>query len=112
MSLKLSGHLFTGPFPVDATEVRANQVPVVYAIIAKGGPSWAPVFRIVHIGSSTESGTRLAEHPNRADWSAKPGESLAVYLFYTRRSEYSAADREQLAERLRRLYSPPNDSIQ
>jgi hypothetical protein len=112
MSLKLAGHLFTGPFPIDTTEVRANQVPVVYAIIAKGGPSWAPVFRVVHIGSSPESGTRLAEHPDRADWSARPGESLAVYLFYARRSEYSAADREKFARELQRLYNPPNDSIQ
>ena len=112
MSLKLAGHLFTGPFEIGTTEVRANQVPVIYAIIAKGGPSWAPIFRVVHIGTSPESGTRLAEHPNRADWSAKPGETLSVYLFYARRSEYSAADREQFAGELRRLYTPPNDAIQ
>jgi len=112
MGLKLAGHLFTGPFPIETTEVRANQVPVVYAIIAKGGPPWAPVFRVVHVGSSPESGTRFAEHPNRADWSAGPGETLSVYLFYARRSEYSAADREEFARELRQTYSPPNEAIQ
>ena len=112
MGLKLAGHLFTGPFPIETTEVRANQVPVVYAIIAKGGPSWAPVFRVVHIGSSPENGTRFAEHPDRADWLARSGETLSVYLFYARRSEYSAGDREQFALELQRKYNPPNEAVQ
>ena len=59
MSLKLADHLFTGPFAIDTTEVRANQPPVVYAIVAKGGPAWAPVFRVVDIGASSDDGRAL-----------------------------------------------------
>ena len=112
MSLKLAGHLFTGPFAIDTTEVRANQVPVVYAVIAKGGRSWAPVFRVVDVGSSPEQGVRFAEHPGRADWVGAPGESLAVYLFYARRSQYSAADREHIVGELRRKYDPPKGFVE
>jgi len=112
MSLKLGGYLFTGPFPIDGTEVRANQGPALYAIIGKGGPAWAPNFRVIDIGDSPEHGILFVEHPNRARWSAKSGESLAVYLFYARRSEYSAPDRERMVEELRRQYDPPNGCIQ
>src|SRR5262249_6948604 len=87
MSLTLAGQLFTGPFPIETTEIRANQAPVVYAVIAKGGPSWAPVFRVVDVGSSPEEGVRFAVHPNRAAWAAEPGESLGLYFFYARRSD-------------------------
>ena len=59
MSLKLADHLFTGPFAIDTTEVRANQPPVVYAIVAKGGPGWAPVFRVVDIGASSDEGPHI-----------------------------------------------------
>jgi len=111
MSLKLGSHLFTGPFGIDATEIRANQAPVVYAIIAKGGRSWAPVFRVVDIGGSPEQGVRFVDHPCRAQWVGVPGESLGLYLFDTRRSEYSAAEREQLVQKLRRLYDPPRGII-
>jgi hypothetical protein len=112
MSLKLAGRLFTGPFPVDTTEVRANQVPVVYAIVAKGGPSWAPVFRVVDIGSSPEQGMSFAVHSSRADWVVRPGETLGIYLFYTRRSQYSAADRERMVYDLRQRYDPPKGFIE
>lgn len=111
MSLKLAGYLFTGPFPIDKTEIRANQGPALYAIIGKGGPAWAPNFRVVDIGQSPEHGILFVEHPDRASWSAKPGESLAVYLFYARRSEYSATDRERMVGELRRQYNPPNGSV-
>jgi hypothetical protein len=104
MALKLAGHLFTGPFPIDSTEVRSNQSPVVYAIIAKNGEPWAPNFRIVEIGYSEESGVRFAELPNRASWSAQVG----VYLFYAPRSEYSLEQRRAMAEGLRQRYDPPN----
>jgi hypothetical protein len=112
MSLKLGGHLFTGPFEIHTTEVRANQIPVIYAIIAKGGQSWAPVFRVVDIGSSPEQGMRFAGHASRANWVAAPGESLGVYLFYARRLDYSAANREHLVQELRRQYNPPTGFIE
>jgi hypothetical protein len=111
MSLKLAGHLFTGPFAIDTAEVRANQVPVVYAIIAKGGQSWAPVFRVVDVQASPDCGVRFADHPSRRNWTAEANERIAVYLFYTPRSEFAAADRERFAEELRRIYDPPRGFI-
>lgn len=108
MALKLAGHLFTGPFPIDTTEVRSNQAPVVYAIIAKGGEPWAPTFRVVDIGCSAESGVRFAELPNRASWSVQDATQPCVYLFYAPRSEYSLERRRALADELRQKYNPPN----
>src|SRR5215475_1426332 len=111
MSLKLGGHLFTGPFPIDTTEVRANQAPVVFAIVAKGGPPFAPTFRVVDLGASPDDGIRFAAHPRRADWSAQPGESLDLYLLNLARSEYPLPDRERLAAALREQYDPPNGRV-
>src|SRR5690242_5309231 len=107
MSVKLAGHLFTGPFSVDATEVRANNVPVVYAIIAKGGQAWAPTFRLVDIGASPDQGIRFADHPQRGAWEASPGEAISVYLMNMPRGKHSAEDRERLADEIRRQYDPP-----
>ena len=70
----LAGHLFTGPFAIDTTEVRANQVPVVYAIIAKGGQSWAPVFRVVDVGAGADDGIRFTDHPRRREWAGALGQ--------------------------------------
>jgi hypothetical protein len=111
MSIKLASYLFTGPFPIDTTEVRANHVPVVYAIIAKGGQTWAPVFRVVELGASPEAGLRFADHPRRGEWAGSAEERIAVYLFYAPADEYSAADRQRLAEGLRQQYNPPNGFI-
>lgn len=111
MALKLAGHLFTGPFALDTTEVRANQVPVVYAVIAKGGQSFAPVFRVVDLGASSNDGVRFSDHPRRGDWMAKVGESLGVYLFYAPRSEFKAEDRMRMAEELRQKYDPPRGLV-
>jgi hypothetical protein len=111
MSLKLGGHLFTGPFPVESVVVRANKVPVVYAIIAKGGQSWAPRFRVIDVGASPDSGISLADHPSRPDWLVTEGEALGAYMFNLPRSEHSQADRERLAAELRGLYAVPNDYV-
>jgi hypothetical protein len=111
MSLKLAEHLFTGPFPIETTEVRANQPPVVWAIVAKGGPAWAPQFRIVDIGASPEEGMRFAEHPRRSEWTSEAGEALGVYLFYAPRSKISAAERERVAADLRARYDPPRGTV-
>jgi hypothetical protein len=111
MSVKLAGHLFTGPFPVDATEVRANNIPVVYAIIAKAGQAWAPTFRLVDVGASPDQGLRFADHPQRAAWEAPPGEAVSVYLLNMPRGKYAAQDRERLAEEIRRQYDRPRGMI-
>jgi hypothetical protein len=111
MSLKLAGHLFTGPFPIATTEIRANQVPVVFAIVAKGGQSWAPVFRVVDVGASPDEGMRFADHHRCKDWNPQAGETVDVYLFYAARSEYTAVDRERIAEALRREYDPPRGLV-
>ncbi len=111
MSLKLAGRLFTGPFSVDATEVRANQVPVVYAIIAKGGQAWAPAFRVVDVGASPDQGVRFTDHPRRAEWRIEASETVGVYLFYAPRSEFSEADRARMADELRQKYDPPRGFV-
>jgi hypothetical protein len=108
MALKLSGFLFTGPFPIDTTEVRKNQAPVVYAIIAKGGEPWAPTFRVVDIGFSDDQGMRFADLPGRAQWVQQYGGQVGVYLFYALRSEYSLEQRRAMAENLRQKHDPPN----
>lgn len=112
MSLKLGGgHLFTGPFPIETTVVRANKVPVVYAIVAKGGQSWAPTFRVIDIGASPDEGVDLSKHPSRPEWQANAGEVMGAYLLYLPRSEHSQADREHLARQMLSLYQPPNDLV-
>lgn len=111
MSLKLAEHLFTGPFAIDETEVRANQPPVVWAIVAKGGPAWAPHFRIVDVGASPDGGLRFAGHARRGTWTAGEGETLGVYLFYAPRSKVSTAERERIAEDLRARYDPPRGTV-
>lgn len=108
MALKLSGHLFTGPFPVDTTEIRGNHIPVVFAIIAKGGEPWAPKFRVIDVGFSADAGVRFADLPNRAAWTAQGGAQISVYLFYAPRSEYSLEQRRDMAKRLHQAYDPPN----
>lgn len=108
MALKLSGYLFTGPFPIGTTEIRSNQAPVVYAIIAKGGEPWAPSFRVIDIGFSEDKGLRFADLPNQAQWVELYGRQTSVYLFYAPKSEYSTDLRRALAESLRQKYDPPN----
>jgi hypothetical protein len=111
MSLKLGGHLFTGPFTIDTAEIRANQIPAVYAIIARGGPSWAPVFRVVDVQASPDQGLRFADHPSRSNWTGEANESLAIYLLNLPRSEFRTADRERIAQQLRQHYSPPKGFV-
>ena len=111
MSLKLADYLFTGPFAIDTTEVRANQPPVVYAIIAKGGPAWAPIFRVVDIGAGPDQGLRFADHPRRGAWTAEAGETVRIYLFYLPRSKFRTADRERIAAQLRSQYDPPRGVV-
>lgn len=114
MALKLAGHLFTGPFPVETTQVRSNQAPVVFAIIAKEGEPWAPSFRVIDIGFSEDQGLRFSEHSRRAAWGAEAGgeAKLGVYLFYAPKSEYALADRQSLAAELTQKYDPPRGLVE
>jgi hypothetical protein len=111
MSLKLGGHLFTGPFPVESVVLRANKVPVVYAIIAKGGQSWAPRFRLIDVGASPDEGISLADHPSRSNWLAAEGEVIGAYMLNLPRSEHTYLDRERLARELLEHYRSPNDYV-
>lgn len=111
MSLKLSGYLFTGPFPIDATNIRANQHPVVFAIIAKAGPGWAPTFRVIDVGCSNDSGITFADHLARPEWEAAAGSVPNLYLLYTPRSKYSVEDRRRIADEITRKYNPPNGLV-
>src|SRR5579872_7129672 len=108
MSLKLGGHLFTGPFPIDTTRVRSNQAPVVYAIVIKAGQPWTPSFRVLEVGFSEDTGICFSAHPQSASWTKK---NSAVYLYYAPRSTYSHTDRKRLADELREQYKPPHDVI-
>ena len=112
MALKLAGYLFTGPFPIETTEIRSNQAPVVYAIIAKGGDPWAPTFRVIDVGSSHDEGVRFADLPDCAAWKQTGGAHVAVYLFYAPRSQYSADDRRAMAAALRERYDPPQGFVE
>ena len=113
MALKLGGHLFTGPFPIETTQVRANQSPVVFAVIAREGEAFAPSFRVIDIGFSEDQGLRFADHPRRAAWGAEAGgeAKLGVYLFYAPKSEYAHADRQRIASELAQKYDPPRGLV-
>jgi hypothetical protein len=87
-------------------EIRANQVSD--AVIAKGDPSWAPVFRVLDVAAGLDQGVCFNKHPRRQAWNADAGESVGVYLFYAPRSEFTASDRERITEELRRKYNPPD----
>src|SRR5262245_2315140 len=105
MGLKIADHLFYGPFAVDAVTVRANQAPVVFAIVSKGGEPWLPTFRLVDIGASPDDGIALAQHPQRHAWNAAEGETQ-VYLLDVPRKQADARRRRSLADEIRAALGP------
>ena len=111
ISLKLSGYLFTGPFPLETT-IRANQHPVVFAVIEKSGPGWSPTFRVLDVGFSEDTGINFATHPASSSWGASGDGAPSLYLFDAPRSKYSVSDRRQIAEEIRQRYNPPNDVVE
>lgn len=112
MSLKIAGQLFTGPFKLDETEIRVNQAPVVFAVISKEGQPWAPSFRLVDVGASSDAGVRFAEHPRHADWRAQAaGGAVSIYLLAMPRSQHSLADRERVVDEIRKVYNPPHGLV-
>jgi hypothetical protein len=110
MGLKIADHLFYGPFPVDTVTVRANQTPVVFAIVAKGGEPWLPTFRLVDIDHSPDEGVVVAQHPRRAEWDLADGE-LQVYLLDVPRKQGDARRRRLLAEEIRTALAPSGGDI-
>jgi hypothetical protein len=111
MALKLASYLFTGPFPLDATKVRSNQQPVVYAIIVKEGEPWAPSFRVLDVGFSEDSGIDFSNHASYSRCRASSHGSPSVYLFYAPRSKYTMADRQQIAAEIWEKYKPANGTM-
>jgi hypothetical protein len=75
------------------------------------GPPWAPVFRVVDVGAGPDQGVHFGNHPRRRDWKGEAGESVGIYLFYAPRWEFTAGDRERIAEELRQRYDPPKGFI-
>jgi hypothetical protein len=109
MSLKIADHLFYGPFPVDSVTVRANQAPVVFAIVCKGGEPWLPTFRLVDIDHSGDDGVVVAQHPRRRDWDAANDGELQAYLLDVPRKQGDAQHRRMLAEAIRAALAPSGE---
>jgi hypothetical protein len=113
MSLTIAGRLFTGPFDLDSTVVRANHPPAVFAIVAKLGEPWNPQFVLIDIGETGETGLTFSDHPLRAVWEQAAGANPpAIYLHSLPRTGGGAAEREALIAQLRKAYPEPNASIQ
>jgi len=112
MSLKICDYLFYGPFKVAETIVRANHVPVVYAIIAKEGKPWDPVFRLIDVGYSPASGLVFSEHPDHARWGTLSTGTLGVYLLDVAGDTPDASHRRTIADTIRTRLDPPNGLIQ
>lgn len=114
MSLKISSQLFTGPFEIDATEIRSNQRPAVFCIISKEGLPWDPMFRVVAVGESGDNGMRFAEHPDRNLWNdlAKRDNPPQVYLFPMSKSDgYDAEERQKFVDAIIKDYCPPKGLV-
>ncbi len=101
MSLKIKNHLFTGPFDIESASVRANQDPAVYAVVAKGGEPWNPVFKVLETGDTGEAGLKFTEHPHKASWTETAAGKPGVYLLHFSRKEVSASERAAVLDTIR-----------
>jgi hypothetical protein len=112
MALKISGHLFTGPYDLDKTVVRRNHLPVIYAVLSKEGPPWDPMFRVIDVGASGEEGIAFGLDARRDGWKAGAKGQVCLYMMPLETSEYrTLEEREALADALRAQHAPPNDII-
>lgn len=111
MSLKIASYLFYGPFSIDKVKVRANQTPVVFAIVKKSGKPWLPSFHLVDIDASPDEGIVLAEHPRRSQWEAAGQEELQVYLLDVPKAEGDLAHRQRIAQEARVALEPLQGEI-
>jgi hypothetical protein len=111
MGLKIADYLFYGPFPIDDVRVRANQAPVVFAIVCKGGEPWLPTFRLVDIDHSPDDGVVVAQHQRRSDWERANDGVLQVYLLDVPKREGGESRRRALAEEIRAALAPTGGDI-
>lgn len=110
MSLKICDHLFYGPFKIDATIVKPNHVPVVFAIVAREGKPWDPRFRLLDVGFSPAGGLVFADHPQRSTWEQQATGTVGIYLLDV--PGQNEAHRHDIAEMIRKTLNPPNGVIQ
>jgi hypothetical protein len=112
MALKIASHLFYGPFKPEQVKVRANQAPLIIAIVSKSGPAWDPVFHLVDIDYSPDGGVDLADHPRRPQWTPRDAGEVQAYLYDAKKSDgfQNETDRRLFAEKIRGL-QPPNMKI-
>ncbi|MGD0720819.1 MAG: hypothetical protein ABR970_07190 [Roseiarcus sp.] len=112
MSLKIAEFLFYGPFQIAKIKVRANQAPVVYAIVCRAGDPWNPTFRLIDIGASPAEGFVLAEQPQRTLWDQENDGELEAYLYDTPASGgFTAETRAQMVNGIRARIGPPSGAI-
>jgi len=112
MSLKIADFLFYGPFQISKIKVRANQAPVIYAIVCRAGDPWNPTFRLIDIGASPVEGFVLAEHPQRDVWDQENDGELEAYLYDAPASEGFTADRRsQIVDDIRAKIGPPRGAV-
>jgi hypothetical protein len=112
VALKIAGHLFTGPHNIDKTVVRANHLPVVFAIISKEGAPWDPQFRLIDVGYSEAGGLVFAEAAKSAQWRRDCKGTLCLFLLPMDESNgYKESDRSVISEHIRALHTAPNDLI-
>ncbi|MDQ7248364.1 hypothetical protein [Dongia sedimenti] len=96
MSIKIKGYLFTGPFPVEKTNRRANQAETVFAVVRKGGSAWDPVFELLDLGRTGSTGMAFADHPHAAAWRGGDGTLASIYLLDTTTQPEAAADLDKV----------------
>jgi hypothetical protein len=112
MSLKIASYLFYGPFPVEKIKVRANQIPILFAIVCRTGDPWNPNFRLIDVGASAPGGMVLAEHPQRDVWRRENDGELEVYLYDTPASEgFTAEKRQFIVDDVRAKVGTPRGNI-
>jgi hypothetical protein len=112
MSLKIANYLFYGPFLVEKIKVRANQTPIVFAIVCRTGEPWNPAFRLIDIGASSPEGLVLAAHPHRALWDRENNGELEVYLYDTPASDgFTPEKRQNVVENVRAKVGTPHGNI-
>jgi hypothetical protein len=111
MSLKISGRLFSGPYPLATTALNKRRPPVVFVIISKEGVPWNPTFRVLDCGDGGEDGIDFAAHPDRPAWESAAEGAVGVYLLEMPRDQASVDDRSAVVAELRQRYSPPHGSV-